>query len=70
MPHASLLVDRLLLRQPRPIDRSLPGIRIDRKVSHLKGGQILKEVTSLRRRNAKIAGQPQLAGPTAANLRG
>src|SRR6516165_1804814 len=55
MPHAPVFLDRRLCSQPLPLDKSLARVGIDREVSHLKGGEVLKEVASLGGNHAKVS---------------
>ena len=51
----TLLFRGCLLHQPLPIDRAFAGVWIHRKVTDLKGGQILEEMAALRWGDSKIA---------------
>src|ERR1035437_7937440 len=52
---AALLLDYRLRSQPLPIDESLTGIGVDGEVANLKGGEVLEEMTALRRNHAQVA---------------
>src|SRR5262249_44675718 len=52
---ASLLFDCGLIREPLPIDGAFAGVGIHREISDLKCSEILKEVASLRGRDAEVA---------------
>src|ERR1019366_9170774 len=51
---AAMFGDRRLGGQPLPIDEALTGIGVDGEVADLKRGEVLKEMTALRRNYAEI----------------
>ena len=55
MPHAFPLFQRGLGCQLLPIDRAFSGIGIHSEIPDLKCGEILEEVTALRRRDPEVA---------------
>jgi hypothetical protein len=55
MPHAAALSHARLRRQPLPIHGTLAEIWIDREISHLECGEVLKQMSALRRPHAKVA---------------
>src|SRR5664280_2430872 len=50
---AAVLLDRRLFSQPLPIDEALACIGVDGEVANLKRGEVLEEVTALRRNHAQ-----------------
>ncbi len=55
MPHAASFLHGTLSSKPLPVDKAFARIGIDGEISHLKCGEILKKVASLRRGNSQIA---------------
>src|SRR5580765_2972201 len=54
VPDAALLFQRRLLGEPRPIDGTFAGVGIHGEVSDLEGGEVLEEMTALRRGDPEI----------------
>ena len=55
MTDAAMYFEGGLRGEPLPVDKSLSGIAVDRKITDLEGDEILEEVTALRWRHSQVA---------------